>query len=195
MSAKGIKRAALLAAGLVLAACASTSVVDSWKEPGLKSLRFNKVLALAVVKNDSIRQAAEDALKGDLKNVQSVQSYKVLDLAELADNREQAKARLRLDGFDGVVALRLVGSEQSLGWTTAAVPLESFWGYYGYAYPPTEMRADTVVRVEVNIFSLTEDKVLWRGVSESFNPQSTGALVSEITAVVGRELRRQGLIS
>ncbi len=190
-----IRRAAFLAAGLVLAACASTSVVDSWKAPGVGALRFNKVLALAVVKNDSIRQAAEDALQGDLKSVQAVQSYKVLDLADLAADREQAKARLRLDGFDGVVALRLVGAEQSLGWTTGAVPLESFWGYYGYAYPPTEMRADTVVRVEINIFSLTEDKVLWRGVSESFNPQSTGSLISEITAVVGRELRRQGLIS
>jgi hypothetical protein len=195
MSNQRIPKTLFLAAGLALAACASTSLVETWKAPGAGPLRFNKVLALAVVENESIRSAAEDALRAHLRSVQAVQSYTLFGIKELAD-RERLKERLRQDGFDGVVALRLASSQQSAGWTSSAVPLEAFWGSYGYgAYPPAEMRVDTVVRVEINVYSLAEDKLIWTGVSESFNPQSAPQLVADIVAAAGKELRRQGLIS
>jgi hypothetical protein len=194
MPSQRIRKTVLLTAGLALAACAGTSIVDSWKAPEAGPLRFNKVLALAIVKNDSIRRRAEDALQGSLRSVQAVQSYKLFDAAELAD-RERLKAQLRLDGFDGVIALRLDGSRQELSYTTAAVPLQDFWGYYGAAYPPTEMNVDTIARVEIKIYSLNDDKLVWAGVSETFNPKDAGQLVADIVAAAGQELRRQGLIS
>ena len=194
MSTQSFRRTVFLAAGLALAACAGTSIVDSWKEPGSGPLRFKKVLALAIVKNDSIRRRAEDALQSSLRSVQAVQSYKLFDAAELAD-RERLKAQLRLDGFDGVIALRVAGSRQELSYTTAAMPLEDFWGYYGAAYPPTEMNVDTIARVEIKIYSLADDKLVWAGVSETFNPKDAGQLVADIVAAAGQELRRQGLVS
>ena len=194
MSTQSFRRTVFLAAGLALAACAGTSIVDSWKAPGAGPLRFKKVLALAIVKNDSIRRRAEDALQSSLRSVQAVQSYKLFDSAELAD-RERLKAQLRLDGFDGVIALRVAGSRQELSYTTAAMPLEDFWGYYGAAYPPTEMNVDTIARVEIKIYSLADDKLVWAGVSETFNPKDAGQLVADIVAAAGQELRRQGLIS
>jgi hypothetical protein len=195
MSSQRIRKTVLLAAGLALAACgASTRIVESWKAPEAGPLRFNKVLALAVLKNEDVRRIAENALQGSLRNVQAVQSYKLFDAAELAD-RERLKERLREEGFDGVIALRLVSSTQEAGWTVAAVPLESFWGYYGATYPPAEMRVDTVARVEINVYSLAEDKLIWKGVSETLNPQNAGQLVGDIVAAAGKKLRSQGLIA
>jgi hypothetical protein len=194
MSSKSVRNTVFLAAGLALAACASTSIVNSWKAPEAGPLRFNKVLALAIVQNESIRSLAEDALQHDLRGVQAVQGYKVFGAAELAD-LERMKERLRQNDFDGVIALRLVSSQQEVGWTATSVPLESFWGYYDSAYPPAEMQVDTIVRVEIKIYSITEDKLMWSGVSESFNPKDAQQLVSAIVAAAGKELRRQGLIA
>jgi len=195
MLGKHVQRVVFLVAGLALAGCASTRIVESWKAPGAGPLHFKKVLAVAILKNQGLRQNAEDALKGNLRNVQAVQSYTMFDLGDLA-NRDKAKERLRQEGFDGAVVLRLTSSHQEMSWTTYSTgPYNSFWGYYGAYYPAAEMRVDTVVRVEINIYSLTEDKLVWAGVSETFNPTSSQGLISEIAAEAGKELRRQGLIS
>ena len=90
MSGKRIQLAAFLVAGLALAACASTRIVESWKAPGAGQLHFKKVLAVAILKNQGLRQNAEDALKGNLKSVQAVQSYTMFDLGDLAD-RDKAR--------------------------------------------------------------------------------------------------------
>ncbi len=188
MSSQRIRRTALLAAGLALTACASTSLVQSWKAPEAGPLRFNKVLALAVLNNESVRTLAEDSLRANLKGVQAVQGYKLVSTAELG-NLQGLKARLLQEGFDGVVVLRLASTQQELTWTTAYVPLDTFIGY-----PPTDMSVDTVVRVEIKVYSLAEDKLMWSGVSETFNPKNAGQLVADIVAAAGREMRRQGLL-
>ncbi len=188
-----------LAAGLALAACAtgtSTRIVESWKAPGAGPLRFNKVLALAILNNESIRSFAEDELQADLKGVQSVQGYKVLSVADFGD-RERAKEVLRREGFDGVIVLRLAAAKQDVSWTVHEDPLSdntyggSFWGSYGM---PAELNVDTTIRVEINIYSLPEDKLIWAGVSETFNPQHTQQVVAAVVEAAGKALRRQGLI-
>lgn len=193
MSSQRIRTTVFLAAGLALGACASTSIVDSWKAPEAGPLRFKKVVALAILDNESLRSRAEDALQSSLRGVQAVQGYKVFGATELADLERQKKQlteRLLQDGFDGVVALRMVSSQQEVGWTGSQVPLDAFvW------YPTGEMAVDTIIRVEIQIYSLTEGKLMWAGVSETFNPKDAEQLVSEIAAAAGKELRRQGLIS
>ena len=76
MSGKRICTAVLLAAGLALVACASTKIVDSWKAPGAGPQHFKKVLALAVVKNDGVRENAENAIRANIRGPEVVPSYK-----------------------------------------------------------------------------------------------------------------------
>ncbi len=193
MSRLGIRAAALLAAASALAACSTlTSITESWKAPGTASLDFQKVVVLALVRDESARRVAEDALQSKLVGVPTVQSYKVLSPEEYR-NKERAKQRLRDDGFDGVVAMRVLSAEQHA--TGAPGGYSSFWGYYDAFYPPMDLRLDTVVRVEINVYSLTEDKLLWAGRSETLDPQNITQLISEIVDAAGRELRKQGLIS
>ena len=195
MSGTRIRTAALLGAGLALAACASTtSLVESWKAPGAGKLHFNKVLALAIVQDQSVRRIAEDALQADLKSVRAEPSYRALAGVEVADRERltEMKASLRQDGFDGVVALRLVSSKKEASWTPTVIPLEAFWGM---GYPPAEMNVDTVVRVEIKLYSLADDKLIWSGCSETYDPKNAEQLVQEVVAAAGRELRKQGLIS
>jgi hypothetical protein len=194
MSGMRIRTAALLGAGLAFAACASTSLVESWKAPGAGPLRFNKVLALAIVKDESVRRVAEDALQATLKSVRAEPSYRVLEGANVADGEQlkEMKGRLQQDGFDGVVALRMVSSQQQASWTPIVIPLEAFWGT---GSPAAEMSVETVARVEIKLYSLSDDKLIWSGCSETHDPKNAEQLVQEVVAAAGRELRKQGLIS
>lgn len=191
MSSQRIRTTVLLVAGLALAACGSTSIVESWKAPEAGPLRFNKVVALAILDNESIRSRAEDALRASLPNVQAVQGYKMFGIPELTGLTDLTglKERLRQDGFDGVVVLSLAGSEQKVGWTSTHDPLSEFvW------YPTEQLAVETYISVEIKIYSLAEDKLLWAGISQTFNSKDTNDLVSKIAAAAGKELRRQGLI-
>lgn len=196
MPGKRIERGAFLLMGLALGACAaSTRIVESWKAPGAEPPHFQKVLALAIVKNETLRHNAEDALQAHMRGVKAVQGYKVIELEELRD-RERAEERLRQEGFDGVIVLRLAAAEQHLSWSSPPPPSQggTYWGYYG-PYPQDQLNANSVVRVEINVFSLAADKLLWTGVSKTLNPADAGELVAEIVAAAGQELRKQGLIS
>jgi hypothetical protein len=46
----------------------------------------------------------------------------------------------------------------------------------------------------MKLFVLPEGKPIWRGVTDSMNPDSREALVERITEVVGRRLRSEGLL-
>ena len=187
---------ALLATTPGLLACSSTRIVESWKAPGAEPPRFEKVLALAIVEDPELRRNAEDALAAALTGVRAVRGYEVLAADDLAD-RDRAKERVRQQGLDGVVALRLVSSEEHMLVMTDAMPApayESFWGYEGAVYPPTDMSMTRLIRIEIRVYSLTADRLLWSGVSESFDPVSVERLVDEIVAAARAELRRQQLI-
>ena len=144
-----------------------------------------------------MRENAENAIRANIRGPEVVPSYKMFSVAELK-NREQVKERLLQDGFDGVVGLRLVSAEQELGWAPGVAPV-GFWGGYDYGYGAVgggpEVYVETVVRVEIKVYSLTEDKLIWGGVSESIDPGGVQSLIAKIAEAAGKELRRQGLIA
>jgi hypothetical protein len=187
-----------LAAVLLLAGCASnTEMVNSWKEPGIAPVRFNKVLAVFISKDLGLRRAAEDELVKRLGN--AVAAYTVLPDSLLTD-RDQAKAWVKQAGFDGAVVMRPVSVDQETTYTPGqayVVPSHygSMWGYWGpgwdYAYDPGRVEQDQVVSVEGNVYSVADDKLVWASRTKTYNPESVKQLVNEIVDVTVEEMKRQ----
>jgi len=50
------------------------------------------------------------------------------------------------------------------------------------------------VNVETNLYSLTEDKLLYAARSETFNPNSTAKMVDEIAAAIADDLESKGVL-
>jgi hypothetical protein len=53
---------------------------------------------------------------------------------------------------------------------------------------------DTVMRVEVLVYSLEQNKLVWAGVSKTTNPKSANALVKQLVDKVASELKKAGLV-
>jgi hypothetical protein len=190
-----------LGLALLLGACAgNTQVVDSWKEPGLQPQRFNKVLAVFIAKDPSMRRAAEDELARKLTNV--VPSYSVLP-DSVAGDRNKARSWIQNEKFDAVVIMRPVKVDKEQTYvpgTTYVAPASygSMWGYWGtgwgYAYDPGYVREDEVVHLEANVYSVSDAKLIWASRTKTYNPDSVRDLVDEIVDATAAEMKRQKVV-
>ena len=196
----GFRSASLLAlVVLVTASCASTKLTSSWREPTAGPLKFAKVIVIVIATDETIRRTAEDQLVGMVKKTTAVASYTLISANDLQD-KEAARAHVTAGGFDGALVMRVAGKEDRERWVAGSYPTSyySFYGYYGYAgamvYSPSYLVTDTIVNVETNVYSVKDDKLIWSGLSETFNPKSTQALIGDVARAVAWDLKKQGLI-
>jgi hypothetical protein len=196
----------LLALGslaLVLAGCAN-SLESSWRDPATTadSLHFHKILVVAMTRDGGMRRSAEDQLVRALQESPRAKSgeltvtpsYVEVPDAKLGDV-EKARATVEARGYDGVVMLTPLSAQQKI---TVDPPMYTpMWGYYGRAgmlYDPGSVRSDTIVRVQTNIYSVKDGKLLWSGTSRTTNPRNVERLVENVVRDVVHALRDQGLL-
>jgi hypothetical protein len=194
----------ILAAGL-LSACATTTFTSSWKAPDAQpmgSLAGQKVVAVAMTKNQATRRAAEDTLVSVLNagGAQAITSYSLL-----GDETDEAKAKAAIEksGAVAVVAMRPVAQEKEISSTPSMYMgprYGGYWGgYYGYGWGGAwgggvDIRTDTIVVVETLVYSLTQNKLVWAGQSKTTNPSKVDAFVKEVAAGAAKEMKKAGLL-
>ena len=196
----------VVAVSTTTAAFGGTSFSSTWKSPDARPGTFQgkKVVAVFINTEEALRQGIEDSLANELikRGAQGVPAYTLIPTAEI---RDEAKAKERLDqsGAAGVVAFRLVGQEHEFTESAAtyysAPTYSSMWGgYWGYGwagiYDPGYVQMDRVMRVEVLVYSLEQNKLVWAGVSKTTNPKSANALVKQLVDKVASELKKAGLV-
>jgi hypothetical protein len=163
------------------------------------SFEGRKVLALMIDSDPWVRREAENELVQQMKRVRGVAAHTMFSEDELRD-ADHTKRKIIGDGFENVVTMRLVGSEQVRSWQPGLYPSPYYspWGYYGYAWPltydPGYLRTDTIVQVETNIYSVGDEKLIWSSLSESFNPKDARKLVDNVARGVAKAMRKQGFV-
>jgi hypothetical protein len=175
------------------AGCASTHVVHEWKDESLAHVRFTKVLAVFQTADPGLRRVLEDEMVRDLPN--AVPSYKVFRDDEIRDI-ERVKSRVREQGFDAMVVMRVAGVDERetyvppRPWVMPVRYLDP-WGYWSFGwatvYDPGYLRRDRIVKVDTNIYSIPEDKLVFAAESESFDPSSLRNAIHEVVKIVARE--------
>jgi hypothetical protein len=186
---------ALVALGLAFATlgCASTDMTSTWTDPAARGASLSKVAVVCLTKDPGLRRMAEDAAAAQLKGAQAVPSYQVLGDANLQD-REAVKAMLKQQGFQGVLLMRLAGVTEQIN----PVTYGTFDGYYGWAagavYDPAYLQTDTIVHVISNLYSLEEDKLIWSGVSQTFDPSSAKSLMIDVSKAVAKSIQKDRLV-
>jgi len=201
---KLLATASLVAFGL--GACgSSTQFTDIWKAPDISTIHGQKVLAVVITPNETMRRVGEEELVRNMPNVQAVASYTILDKDQVRDI-EAAKAKVKDMGFDLAVTMRPVGTEEKTTYVPGSYVSApygayygSYWGYSAYAWPavyePGYMETTKYVHVETNIYSITDDKLLWSGRSNTADPGSAESLVRDTAQEAKAVLIQQGLIS
>ncbi|HEV8508438.1 MAG TPA: hypothetical protein VGQ53_23745 [Chitinophagaceae bacterium] len=178
---------------LLLIACGpSTKIEKTWTDPSFtpSSVQsFKKILVMGLLKDESTRRIAEDKMVATFKNVTAVQSYSYLQPTDTI--RSEVEDKLKKDGFDGVVIMRLADVDKSVSY----VPGTGYGGWYGYRYSsPGYYQEDKTFYVETNFYSLPETKLLWSGTTSSLNPNKLDRTVDDVINTLKAQLQKQKLI-
>jgi hypothetical protein len=193
-----IGRFIVLASAMACASSSSTKLSDSWREPNTPQLAFNRMLAVYMSPDEAARRPVEDRLASRIPN--GVAAYQAVPDLSHTDPRA-ARQQLQGKGFDGVVAMRVVGVEQidangsGNNWYATKRDFDAFWGPSWVVVQDPGYRVDNrVVTVETRIFSLADNRLVWAGRTQTKNPKSVDKLVESTVDAVASSLREQGLI-
>ncbi len=196
----------------VLLACAaanaaSTRFVSTWRNPDGGSLADarKKVATFVLSPDESLREGPEETLAAEMRSrgTETYAGYTVLP-GELAKDTEKAKAFIKKAGITGAVLVRVVGQELQTSYTPgamwyAAPYYPTFWGYWNYGwasvYSTGYLTTDTVVSVEVLLYSVERDTLIWAGRSETTNPKEIRKFVKDLATAAAKKLRKEGLIA
>jgi len=197
------RRSAIVLVGLALlgaGSCASTDFKSTWKDPeaGPVELQGKRMAAFAVTKNQSMARAAEDAMAGALakQGVQAIPGYQLApggytDTAVL-------KEKLKAANVDAAVVMRVVGRRQEVDYVPTGPTYGSFYGYWDYGWgavgSPGYLTTDEIVSVETLVYSVPDNKLIWAGVSETFDPGKVDKVTKEIMNKATKEMKKDGLI-
>ena len=197
---------ALGLAAVLLFGCATAQIESAWHDPATtpQSLEFKKVIVVAMARDGVLRRKAENELVLALQKGPRVQagamsvtpSYLVLADSELAST-PHAREKMKTEGFDGAVLVSFVSSQEKITLNAPSYPAGGMWGYYGRPgafYDPVSVQSDTIVRIQTDIYSVEQGKLLWSGVSRSMNPSNVEKLVAGVADAVAGELRKEGLL-
>ncbi len=212
MTSKLFRRVVLVVLStFLLAACATTSVVSEWRDPGYRGAALKKIMIFIAAGDDATRRMVEDRLVSSFpKGTQGVPSYTLFpDAKDINEqNAKEIGARLKQEGFDGALTARLLSVDkdkvyvppQSYLAPAAVGPYGSFYRYGGYAFSavytmPAYSYQQTKYLIETIVYEIPTGQMLWTMTTETVDPDSRQQLVDQVTRMIDGELAKQGLIA
>jgi hypothetical protein len=208
-----IRLLALAALLLCCAGCVAPSTVrQTWKSPASNGSPVQKVAVVAVDERGLIRQAFENRLVRAMRRAgqDAFTTHELLGLTELKADKPAAAARLRRDGADVVLIVRLAdrGSEAYQVRATSPRYVENVtssktvigsFDYYSVAF--TDMgtiwsNSQLTVALDTSLFHLDDGRCLWSCQTLTILGEETDRL-AEADALVAKivgAMRRDGLV-
>lgn len=194
----------ILLIAVLLAGCnSSNKISNSWKNPDatIESAKFQTVAVFAMMKNPDMRMDVEEAIASQMPNTIAVPSHKMITNEELAD-LNAVKQKLNERGMEGALVLSVRKVDEKTSYYSSGMypsAYYTFGGYYNYAWnymydPYMYSTTNVYVDVEILIYSIKDDKLVWYGESTSVNPETIQQTISELAVAVKQQLVEDGLL-
>jgi len=194
----------ILFAFVLIAGCSSSNKIsNSWKNPdiGEELIKFQTVAVFGMVKNPDMRRNVEETIASQMPNTVAIPAYKIVTNEELSDINA-VKQKLKERAIEGALVLSVRSVDQKTTYYSSGLypsAYYSFGGYYNYAWnymydPYMYSSTNLYVDIEILIYSLKTDQLVWYGESTSINPESVEQTISEIAVSVKNQLVEDGLL-
>jgi len=207
-----VKRGVVLLFIVMLPSCASTRLINSWKNPEHNFFKPQKLLVVGVTPNYDARKAFEFELITHLnaRNIIAIQSAVVFD-SSFTDSKQTVKDieaqvdALLANGYDSVLvsAVKSVSANASYGSdsTKTDYHLRRFALYY-LAYQEAYFKQDPpssykVITVETSLYHLdkaTNTALIWQGSFDLVDPYHNDEAMEAYTKKLIKILEREKII-
>jgi hypothetical protein len=204
----GLRIAALLTvlAITVLPLMADTEIVHRWMLTGVPMPRFQKMLVASIMENYLIRQEFEDEMEKLLEkySVEGIQSYLVLPPRnEMMEG--ELKQRIKESSLDSVLVVRPKAvRKETQEVVTGGIYLPppgyyTFWPYWNMAHgdfyhTSSYTKENVIVRVEFNLYSTKDEKLVWSGESDTLYSKNFEKLGKGYARALVNQLKKDKVI-
>jgi hypothetical protein len=189
---------------LLMSSCSSTRIISSWRDPNqqIHPSDWNKVLVVALLQSETNRRRAEDEMVTYLHG-KGITSYSYLNKEIDPKNDEAIRSKIKNDGFDAAITMRLIDVDKEKIYTPRQhymypVYYNSFSRYYyrGWVHYSTPGYYTVTKKfiIETIIYSIPEDKIIWSGITETYDPEGVEKLTDEIAFVIRKKMMTEGFI-
>ena len=189
-----------LVGSLALAGCLGHTTIDpamTWRDPAATSSHFNRVIAIFVTRDTTLRRLTEDRFVAGIPG--AVPSYKVIPDSEIT-SASRVQARIAEQNVDGAVIVRMVTAEQIPN-MPLDIPYTSpyeLWGSWSpswaLAYDPQYIPPAKNVSVEAGVYSVAGNRLIWAGHSPMVSPTSLNNVVDKIVDGMVAAMKRENLL-
>lgn len=181
----------------------STKLTAHWGDKEYTKGQIKKVLILGIAKREAIRRVFEEDMveKMAYYKVNGVASSDVFPMDVKLDSTTY-RLHFKNEGYDAVLTCQLVSADKEQhyesGYTTAPYGgyRPGFYGYYGsaydYNYSPGYTYTTTTIKIETNLYDSRTEKLIWTGISETFNPSDEMDAIRSLNRTISSVLNAQG---
>ncbi len=203
-----IRSLLLIVALLLVSACSSTKLVQSWHEPSFTGPAVKNVMIMGLFRDPLDRRFFEDEFvdKFSAAGVQAIPSYTLIPNPEDYDEEKEVAAAVKQAGVDAVLIaeLKAVDKEEKyvpprVDWVSG--PTMYGGGFYGHyyqsyqtVYRPGYKKLDTIARVQTSLYTTADNKLIWAGKTESMNPDSARSAIKEIARTLTSDMKQRGIL-
>lgn len=193
-----------LLALLALGGCSSTKFVETWDNDQYQGAHsFQKVLIVGMFKDVVTRRFFEEhfAAVAQEQGLNAVASVDYFPQPTDHDQRKELVEKIRQVGADAVLVAQMKSIEKVAG----SVPDQIDWypdgGFYDYGlydyyyqsyraiYRPGYIASDTYVRMQVRLFSVDTEQLVWAGNLITKNPKTIVGTIEAIADKVIGEIQ------
>ena len=187
---------------LLTTSCATTKVVDTWKEDS-QTEKFTSIFVFGLAREPIYRAGLERQLTNLLKDI-GVEAHTTFDLFPNLDSIDKAEAAavIKNKGGDGVIVVRLVGKDEetlvlygkTLYLGGAAIHDDNGWHSYYTTVSSQDIIVDNkIAKVETVIFNVDTKKRVWTSLTETKDTTVPDIIDSYNKAII-KQLKSSGLI-
>jgi hypothetical protein len=189
---------------VVLPVLASTKAIHHWVVSGIPMPQFHRMLVAGMLDNYVTRQEFEDQLKKLLAKygVEGVQSYLILPPNNEMMERE-LKQRINESSLDSVLVIRpnqQTQAEDEVRKASYVPPADyyTFWPYWNATYGDFPANSSdnhsTVVRLEFNLYSTKDERLVWSGETDAIHSKDFEKLGNEYAELLVSRLHKDKVI-
>ncbi len=202
MNAK-LRQLLILAMSLLLSACASTQIADSWSNPNYSYRSLDKVLVLAVANDETKRFMFETDLANALKRsgVNAIAGSSVPSLRGQL-NKDKVVEALKTMDIDNIFVTRIasynINQKFYGGYTEVwSMGVPTWYGYWPTSYHttvhPDYISESTTIVLETSLFHLEDGALIWSARTKTKEPENNDVIGDLIKSVIP-QLRRDGFL-
>lgn len=201
---KNIRITVLCLGILFFSSCVSpTKITSSWQDPGkqVNLSQLNKVLVVGMFKSVAGRHEAENQMVKYLGKT-GVLSYNYLDDNFNRKDEVGIREKIKADGFDGAITMRLVDVDKEQGYSPGNISITSYYPTFSEYYyknfstysSPGYFYTTKTFTVEINVYSIKENKIIWTAVTKTVNPGGVEKLTKSVAKMAYNKMVDDGFI-